>query len=349
MTKITNYLKLGFCLFIILLCSCKTKLKTDNAIYYCMDRLSLDSGQMKIIKEAGVKKLYVKFFDVYWNRITKAPNPIAKLEVNKITKDWLKANGVEVIPVIFLTNECLEKIDTGKYIELAERIYKLLDGMVVYYRMLPDIHEVQFNCDWTESTRGTYFSMINYMRMLPMIFDRKLTVSAAIYFDQYQNAEKLGIPPVNRATLMCFRSLKQDPSRNTVRTFKDDLASLNKYPLPLDIVLSLPVDHFLYRNDRLTGILQNLSNSNREDSIISTINLTLHRVNKDTMLNGTQVLKGDDIYEPKENIENLMNYELIMKPKLSSNNISIGIFWTDSSAVRNYAASYLSTVFNGMQ
>src|SRR5689334_12298061 len=192
MTKTSSYLKLSLCLFIILLCSCKSKLKTENAIYYCMDHLILDNNQIKLVQESGTKKLYVKFFDVFWNPDTRAPNAASKMLIDKKTKEWLDSNGVEVIPVVFITNECLEMY-AGKYNTLGERIYGLLNGQLINYMMLPRIREIQFNCDWTESTRDTYFSLINYLKMLPMILDRKIELSAAIYYDQCKDPKGFGV------------------------------------------------------------------------------------------------------------------------------------------------------------
>jgi hypothetical protein len=349
MTKITSYLKLSLCFLIILICSCKSKLKTDNAIYYCMDHLTLDNTQMKLIQETGTKKLYAKFFDVFWNSVAKAPNAGAKMLIDKKTKEWLDSTGVEVIPVVFITNECLEKIYEGKYNALAERIYGLLNGQLTNYMMLPRIHEIQFNCDWTDSTRETYFSLINYMKMLPMILDRKISVSAAIYYDQCKDPKKFGVPPVDKVMLMCFSSPKQDISRNTVRTFKDDLADLNKYPLPMDIALPLPSERLVYRKNTFTGIIQNMENVNEQDSIITKISLDHYKINTDTVLNGTTVLQGDEIYAPPADIEKVLSYEMTLKPKLSSNKATISIFWTDSSNARKYAAPYLHMIFTGMQ
>lgn len=349
MTKIRCYLKLSLCFLIILICSCQSKLKTDNAIYYCMDHLILDNTQKKVIQETGAKKLYVKFFDVFWNPVTQAPNAGAKMLIDKKTKEWLDSTNIEVIPVVFITNECLEKMYSGKYNALGERIYGLLNGQLTNYMMLTRIHEIQFNCDWTDSTRETYFNLINYLKMLPMVFDRKMSVSAAIYYDQCKDPKRFGIPPVNRAMLMCFGSMDSDPARNTVRTFKDDLASLSKYPLPMDIALPLQSDVFVYRNGKLAGFPQNMESDYGKDSIVSKINMNHYKVNTDTVLNGTQVLKGDDIYGPPSDIEKTLSYEMTLKPKLSSNKATISVFWTDSSDARKYASSYLHTIFNGMQ
>jgi hypothetical protein len=211
--------------------------------------------------------------------------------------------------------------------------------------MLPDIHEIQFNCDWTDSSRETYFSLINYLKILPMILDRKLTLSAAVYYDQCKQPDRLGIPPVNRVMLMCFNSPEQDVARNTVRTFKNDIAGLSNYPLPMDVAFALPGDKFVYRKDKLSSILQNIQNVKKPDSSIAGQGYNEYPVIKDTLLNGSVLKKDDRIYMPPGNIQEILSTEKLLSPRLFSGNATISILWTDSSAARKYDSSQLNAMF----
>src|SRR5882724_3916058 len=108
-----------FFFFIVFACSCARQKTTDRAFFYCKEHLSLNKKEMQELQQAGVKKLYVKFFDVGWNATTQTPIPAARLIISKDTRDWLMKNGVEIIPVIFMTNECLENIYNQRYQDLA--------------------------------------------------------------------------------------------------------------------------------------------------------------------------------------------------------------------------------------
>ena len=77
-----------------------------------------------------VKKLYVKFFDVEWNGEQSSAQPVAKLSIDSASLQHLKKQQVQIIPVVFITNEALTKLDTSAGKELATKIMKLLSEML---------------------------------------------------------------------------------------------------------------------------------------------------------------------------------------------------------------------------
>ena len=58
----------------------------------------------------GVKTIFVKFFDVDWEPLSRQPIPVATLQ----TSTYRLPDNFELIPVIFITNSCVENLDTTR-------------------------------------------------------------------------------------------------------------------------------------------------------------------------------------------------------------------------------------------
>ena len=129
--------------------------KIARAFYFWKSVFKLTDYEKSIVDSLHVSTLYLKFFDVEWNEINKQPNPVAQLRVAE--KDYLQK--VNVVPTVFITNESILKIDSSQSISLAEKIYKLVHEIAAINKII-NINELQIDCDWTESTRDKYFSIL---------------------------------------------------------------------------------------------------------------------------------------------------------------------------------------------
>ena len=70
------------------------------AVYYWRTTLKLDSTERMFLHEHGVKKMYVRFFDVVLRDGKPAPNATLRF-LDTVPQ------GIEVIPVIFIMENCL--------------------------------------------------------------------------------------------------------------------------------------------------------------------------------------------------------------------------------------------------
>src|SRR5688500_12245056 len=121
------YNRLLFIASFVFLFSCKGKKEPrqiERSFYYWRSVLDLTGFEKQALDSLDIKTIYLKFFDVDWNGSVKAPMPVAKLTVNEASIASLRQGGTydikfNIIPVIFITNECISKIDTSQIVTLA--------------------------------------------------------------------------------------------------------------------------------------------------------------------------------------------------------------------------------------
>src|SRR5574344_95789 len=122
------------------------------SVYYWRTSYQLTDKELSFIEVHHIKKMYMRFFDVVTDGSTTMPN--ATLVFNgKAVK------GVEIIPVVFITEDCLQHhVD-----DVAEKIV----GRIVQMCQTNDIsqpEEIQIDCDYTARSRKTYFDFLKLVR-----------------------------------------------------------------------------------------------------------------------------------------------------------------------------------------
>ena len=114
----------------------------------------------------------------------------------------------------------------GKYIEQINNSYHLTVG------------EVQFDCDWSLSSKERYFAFLEHFRGL-----YPYRLSATIRLHQVKYQDTTGVPPIDRGVLMYYNMGKITATgSNSIydrEVAKRYLPSLRGYPLPLDLALPL--------------------------------------------------------------------------------------------------------------
>lgn len=196
------------------------------------------------------------------------------------------------MPVVFITNETFKNLNVPQSKELAHHVHNKLTGMLSsllnqdagyflddgYWQQNPflmrskdfrehprydslisarmkSVKEVQFDCDWTESTRDKYFAFLEECNRL---FEEKL-VSSTIRLYQYKYPEKAGIPPVKRGMLMCYNAgdVRDPKGGNSIFELDEVMKYLEdgEYKLPLDYALPIFEWVLLYQNGEIKQIL----------------------------------------------------------------------------------------------
>ena len=231
--KKTNYIRMKYNLALIcllLLLSCKEEVHHVN-FYYWKSRVDIGTTEQKYFNALKSNKLYVRFFDV---DIQEGEiKPLAK--INLFDPEVLKA---EYIPVIFITNRTFLGISPEEISSLVSNINELI-GQICLKNNIPDINEIQIDCDWTEKTRSDYFG---FLRNLQQTSQKK--ISCTIRLHQIKFREKTGIPPVSKGYLMCYAT--SDPRESSVGNsildldlLKDYTSQINSYPLDFDVALPI--------------------------------------------------------------------------------------------------------------
>ena len=110
---------MGFVSLFSLSCSNNSSKEINRGVYFWKTNFSLSTEESRWLKETEIQKLYVRLFDVDWN-----PNINAAVPVGDAIIETKKIVGVEIIPVIFITNRTLTNLSDSLISELSNKIYK---------------------------------------------------------------------------------------------------------------------------------------------------------------------------------------------------------------------------------
>lgn len=232
----------------LLLCfwSCGTEVPQPEYAFYHWETY-LDPPA-EPIRSWKAERLYVKVFDVSWTEGRAEPS--AELVTGG-------AVAVELVPVVFITNEVFEHDPRN----LAENILTLLSNLFPH-----PYTEVQIDCDWTAGTRETYFAFLRELSQLT-----EATLSCTVRLHQYRDRTRQGIPPVDRAVLMAYNTgdLSQWETENSIvdrQTINGYVRNQPPYPVPLDLAVATYDWAAVYRRGKLVYLINEPALPPLEDS-----------------------------------------------------------------------------------
>lgn len=324
----------------------KEKREIEPAFYYWKSVFEISSYEQQKIDSLKVKTLYIKFFDVGWKAELEQPVPIAKLQ----TANFQLPEKVAVIPTVFITNECIQKIHSSQITELANNIFSLTDEIAKTNSFIK-LKEIQFDCDWTASTRSNYFLLLQKMNSLYK--DSGIIISATIRLHQIKFLNKTGVPPVNRGLLMCYNmgNLKNPATGNSIietEELKKYTANLSAYPLPLDVALPLFEWKVLFRNNVYSGLIQNLNNTLLTPAV-ALQNNNRFTILKDTTIAGYDLKKGDVLRHEQSSYKEILNTAAVIGSQLKNTSLRVSLYHLDSVILKKYAAHELETLYNSLR
>lgn len=221
-------------LLLVLLGACNYKdTPPEQALYCWKTQVQFSAEEADFVKNNRIERLYIRYCDVGLR--DNAPVPIAPVDI-----DTLSLQGKTVIPVVYLKNEIFTpELTEGNstYIStLAHKLGDYIEQINRYYRLR--VSEVQFDCDWSLSTKQAYFSMLEAFKK-----EYPYQLSATIRLHQVKYREETGVPPVDYGVLMYYNMGRITATgansiydRSTALRY---LGKLREYPLPLDIALPM--------------------------------------------------------------------------------------------------------------
>ncbi len=196
-------------------------LEQCNSVYYWRTDLRLDSTERAFLDQYNIKKVYCRYFDVVMGDNSAEPRPNATISFS----DSLPY-GVEIIPTIYITEDCMHK----PHKDLAEKVVQRICQMNETNN-INNVHEIQIDCDYTSRSRKTYYKFLEEVVKL-----WKSKVSTTIRLHQLS----MPVPPVDYGALMVYNT--GDPrkwqERNPILDYRDVypyLKHLDQYALPLAV------------------------------------------------------------------------------------------------------------------
>lgn len=217
MRTISAYIGL-LLLLMVTSCQQRERLAEGNAVYYWRTDFRLDSTERAFLSLYNINKVYCRYFDVVMNE-EQGPIPNAT-----ITFSDSLPTGVEIIPTIYITEDCMHQEPKG----LAEKLVKRIQQMNET-NDIKGVQEIQIDCDYTSKSRKVYYQFLKEVKAT-----WKQRLSTTIRLHQLSMEE----PPVDYGALMLYNT--GDPrkwtERNPILDARDVypyVKRLDDYPLPL--------------------------------------------------------------------------------------------------------------------
>ena len=332
----------------LLLISCQQaptnqKRKVERAIYHWKTVFEPSSEEKALLDSIHINKIYLKFFDIAWDKSTKNQVlPIAKF----YSKDssYLTKSNVVVVPTVFITNESLVHSELTYMPTLASNIYSLVKQMVNINK-LQNITEVQIDCDWTRTTSEKYFALLTAIQLA----DTTIVISSTIRLHQIKYASKAGVPPIKKGMLMCYNmanltNLSTANSILDVATLQSYLSFLQQYPIPLDVALPLFEWGVLFNKGRYKGIIHTF-NYTQLNTTIAQQQLNTYTLIHDTIIDNISFRKGDVIRHEYPSQLALMNASKIISNRLHKTNCTIALYHLDSLTLKKFKPNELENIY----
>lgn len=317
-------------------CSNKVENVQKSFYYWKNDSWSFSEKEKSIVKDLKVKKLYIKFFEIDHNEVF-GDFPIAKTSLHIYEQDSLT-----IVPTVYIKNEVFKLTNKKNLDTLADNINFLINKYAKdkFGRTNP-ISEFQMDCDWTLKTKDNYFY---FLKKLKEISKKEISCTLRLY--PYKYPEKMGIPPVERATLMCYNLVNplENYSKNSILDINELELYLNKkrkYPLHLDIALPTYSWMQVYHNNKFSKLIY--TDHKEILKSLKEIKPMWYEVKEDQVTDNFYLRVGDKIKFENITPEKINKaIEVIKKNVVFDARTTITLFHLDEEQLSNYSNEELS-------
>jgi hypothetical protein len=335
MKKILFY---GIILFVIVSCNNKIE-NVERGFYYWKSGQSyLNNDLDSILEKTKTEKLYVKFFEIENNELM-GNIPIAKNRMRFYNKK------IEVIPTVFLQNEVFLKSNIKEIDLLADNVNFLINKFINNeFDKEILVKEFQMDCDWTIKSKENFFYFLKKIKQLS-----KKEISCTLRLYPYKYPNKMGIPPVDKVTLMCYNLLNplENPKQNSILDIDELKKYLNgakKYPLHTDIALPIYSWMQLYQNNQFQNVIYEDHSYLIEK--MRKIEPFWYEVTEDVSVGENYIRIGDKIKYEEVKVETIKTAIDLLKKNIDfDSNTTITLFHLDNSQLQKYTDEEISSLY----
>lgn len=266
--------------------------KLDNSEYPHTDT-AINANE---IQQLGVSHFYIHFMDVDWSENLRIPVPAGELSTDNMDL-FFRKGFTPVVFITNRTFERMpdgwcdtlaQKIKfriarTLGYMNMYD-VQRAMDTVWAAIKIPPEtdymkvdsirnykydstrqslnnklfneaVKEIQIDCDWTAKTKEKYFRFLHSLKQqLP---GKKVSVTVRLY--PYKYPGKIGVPPVDKAVLMCYNMghINEPQTTNSVFDINElkQYLDAKDYPLPLDIALPIFGWYAWFHGPQFKGII----------------------------------------------------------------------------------------------
>lgn len=318
---------------------------TTNSVYFWKTRFVLNDYESSFLKEHEVRRVYVKFFDVDDD----LAQPYTDLEriVPVATTIFVsdKPDSVEIIPTVFLTVRSISFIaqNEGGSLDAARKIVTRVLNMADFNDMGP-VREVQLDCDWTASTKKTFFALCNDVKEL--LHEKGIVLSSTIRLHQLHSEA----PPVDRGVLMLYNtgSIQSASEKNSIISQKEVAKYIQgkhfDFGIPLDFAYPTYSWGLVFRGTHFGGILHQSDFTDTE--LYAPQEDGSYIVKKEHEIDGEFLSKGLRIRLEESPISEILGVKEMVKkafPNVPHSNI---IYHLDSYNLSKYTTDEISSIYS---
>ena len=310
--------------------------RVERAFYFWKGASQISPAEDSLVRAAHVGKLYVKFFEVEPDSML-GNRPTAKLQL------YYHRDSIQIVPTVFIRNEVFRGASPKTLDALAGNVDFLLKKYAGQGRFKSTaINEYQMDCDWTKSTRDNYFY---FLKALKRISNKQLSCTLRLYPYKYQ--QEMGVPPVDRAMLMCYSLTNplDDKSANSIldeRVLDSYLGS--DYPLPLDIALPTYSWMLVYQNDRFARLLR--ATPSDFNQTLKPLRPMWYEATQDRVVDGFYVRRGDRIKYEMASAKKLNDVVLLLKKRVAlDDQMTVAFFHLDQTQLKLYKSEEINHLY----
>ncbi len=339
--KYSNYLVAVIVLIFSVSCKHNT-IKPDRAFYYWRNGFSLSNKDVAYLKDGGVTKLYLHFFDVGWNAEYQRVIPVDEIKI-----DSNADNMFQYIPVVYIANKALEETAFDSIDKLSRHINAEIKHVAEVHKII--YKELQFDCDWTDGTQKKYFKILSYFHK--ELKKSGIILSSTIRLHQVKYAEKTGIPPVDRGMLMFYNMGKINAiaGYNSIYNERDanNYASYVKtYALPLDVALPVFGWAVCIHDGKVTGLIEKAVDADFADTaLFMSGGKGIFVSRKAFFLHGRYFMKSDSVKMERISPDICEDAAANINKYLTNEKRTVSLFDYDSLYLSTYEKKDLEKIF----
>lgn len=323
-----------------------------NSVYYWKTVFHLDSADMSFIKKHDIGRIYLRMFDVtkdayapYISEIEEMTEPNATVRISqedyRLLRDSLRDK--EFVPVVYITLDAL-KIMEGNERVLASNIVERVRNMCEY-NDLPNVRELQLDCDWTETTEKSFFDLCYSVKQSIADMQLPWRLSSTIRLHQLSR----DVPPVDNGVLMVYNtgSYADPDTENSIIDKKDIipyLKHLSDYRLHLDVAYPIYSWQLLFRKRIFIGLVKGLSLS--DTTLFARRSQTEYVAKRDIPYNGRTILKGDILRQESSEYKNILSVKRLIAKELSDCPHSNILYHFDSNNFSTYSGNEIDQLLS---
>ena len=185
-----------------------------RSVYFWKTVFKIGPEENSFLKRHGIDRIYLRMFDVDvtpdYSRDRADVVPVATT-----TFESAKPDGIGIVPSVFITVNALRHFENRED-ELAAKIVKRVLNMCSYNDLGP-VSEVQFDCDWTKSSRQAYDRLCNAAKEI--LHKEGILLSGTIRLHQIELAEY----PFDKGVLMMYNTgaIRNLETCNSILAYED--------------------------------------------------------------------------------------------------------------------------------